>query len=176
MSRLILQRQNAVILQQVMFTVMPGKQEFVSLPLGASIYSQACFAKPGKIFKKRAWALLGNNLLIVKTTWNKSIQCPGSVLLLNRVNISTESITIAFDRATRFREIYVNNSWPINKCNGEQNKACAHAHNLSLLHFLWGLFQILFQEMLMRKIKICWAIGKALLQTLWNHFVPVVSL
>lgn len=80
MSRLTLQWQNAVFLQQVLFTEMPGKQDFVILPLGESKYTQECFAKPGNTFKKRAWALLGNNRLIVKTTWNKFIQCPMSVL------------------------------------------------------------------------------------------------
>lgn len=113
LSCLILQWQNTVFLQQVLFTEMPGKQEFVLLPLGGSKYTQECFAKPGKRFKKRAWALLGNCRLIVKT-WNKYIQCSESVLQLNHVNVIAESMTIGADRATRIKEIYVNNSLAIN--------------------------------------------------------------
>lgn len=48
MSRLILQWQNAVFLQRVLFTEMPGKQELVFLPLGGSKYTQECFAKTGQ--------------------------------------------------------------------------------------------------------------------------------
>lgn len=113
LSCLILQWQNTVFLQQVLFTEMPGKQEFVLLPLGGSKYTQECFAKPGKRFKKRAWALLGNCRLIVKT-WNKYIQFSESVLQLNHVNVIAESMTIGADRATRIKEIYVNNSLAIN--------------------------------------------------------------
>lgn len=62
MSRLILQWQNAVLLQQVLFTEMPGKQDFVFLPLGESKYTQEYFAKPDKRFKNEclsaAWQQL----------------------------------------------------------------------------------------------------------------------
>ncbi len=112
MSHLILQWQNAVFLQQVLFTEMPGKQDFVFLLLRESKYTQEYFAKTRQDLKT-AW-------LIVKTS-ETFIQGQGFFLQLSHVNGVTKSMTICSDSATRFEEIYGNNSSTINNPNWGQN-------------------------------------------------------
>lgn len=52
-------------------------------PLGTSIYTQECFAKPGKRFLRGGHEhCLATTYSLLKTTWNKLIQClSGSVLV-----------------------------------------------------------------------------------------------
>ena len=87
---------------------MPGKQELVfpTPSENPNIHKNALQDQEGKKNDLRGHEQrLATADLLLKRCETSFRSVPGSVELLNRVNVNTESVTMGSDRATRFREI-----------------------------------------------------------------------
>lgn len=85
MSRLVSQRRNAVVVffcnNSCLQSCLVSKNLFLYPEEHPCIYTRMLLQTTARRLKKRAWAALGNNLLIVKRTWNKlTRRLSGSVL------------------------------------------------------------------------------------------------